>query len=112
MGMPEPLFRGVGVALATLFDDVGELDAKATAGWDPLAHLLQPRRNGTRSAAVTLPPGRRFAFRYLAEGGRAVRGRHRQQRPGGGGHRQHQHPRGPPSNPRQIGAGRAPPPAT
>jgi hypothetical protein len=23
-----------------------------------------------RSAAVTLPPGRRFAFRYLAEGGR------------------------------------------
>ncbi len=39
-------------------------------GWDPFAHPLQPRRNGTRSAAVTLPPGRRFAFRYLAEGGR------------------------------------------
>ena len=39
-------------------------------GWDPLAHPLQPRRNGTRSAVVTLPPGRRFAFRYLAEGGR------------------------------------------
>jgi 4-hydroxy-tetrahydrodipicolinate synthase len=30
--MAEPLFRGVGVALATLFDDAGELDAKATAG--------------------------------------------------------------------------------
>jgi 4-hydroxy-tetrahydrodipicolinate synthase len=30
--MPEPLFRGVGVALATLFDEAGELDAKATAG--------------------------------------------------------------------------------
>jgi 4-hydroxy-tetrahydrodipicolinate synthase len=29
--MPEPLFRGVGVALATLFDDHGEVDAKATA---------------------------------------------------------------------------------
>jgi 4-hydroxy-tetrahydrodipicolinate synthase len=29
--MPGPLFRGVGVALATLFDDAGELDAKATA---------------------------------------------------------------------------------
>jgi dihydrodipicolinate synthase/N-acetylneuraminate lyase len=29
--MPEPLFRGVGVALATLFDDQGEVDAKATA---------------------------------------------------------------------------------
>jgi hypothetical protein len=39
-------------------------------GWDPLAQPLQPRANGTRSAAVTLPPGRRFAFRYLAEGGR------------------------------------------
>ena len=39
-------------------------------GWHPFAHPLQPRRNGTRSAVVTLPPGRRFAFRYLAEGGR------------------------------------------
>ena len=39
-------------------------------GWDPLAHPLRPRRNGTRSAVVTLPAGRRFAFRYLAEGGR------------------------------------------
>jgi 4-hydroxy-tetrahydrodipicolinate synthase len=29
--MPEPLFTGVGVALATLFDDEGEVDAKATA---------------------------------------------------------------------------------
>jgi len=37
---------------------------------NPLAHPLRPRRNGTRSAVVTLPPGRRFAFRYLAEGGR------------------------------------------
>jgi 1,4-alpha-glucan branching enzyme len=39
-------------------------------GWDPFAHPLQPRRNGTRSVVVTLPPGHRFAFRYLAEGGR------------------------------------------
>jgi hypothetical protein len=39
-------------------------------GWDPFAHPLRPRANGTRSAAVTLPPGRRFALRYLAEGGR------------------------------------------
>jgi 4-hydroxy-tetrahydrodipicolinate synthase len=29
--MAEPLFTGVGVALATLFDDGGEVDAKATA---------------------------------------------------------------------------------
>jgi 1,4-alpha-glucan branching enzyme len=39
-------------------------------GWDPFANSLRPRRDGTRSAVVTLPPGRRFAFRYLAEGGR------------------------------------------
>lgn len=38
--------------------------------WDPLAHPLRPRSNGTRSVAVTLPAGRRYAFRYLAEGGR------------------------------------------
>jgi 1,4-alpha-glucan branching enzyme len=38
--------------------------------WDPFAHPLRPRRNGTRSAVLTLPPGRRFAFRYLAEDGR------------------------------------------
>jgi 4-hydroxy-tetrahydrodipicolinate synthase len=30
--MTEPLFTGVGVALATLFDEAGEVDAKATAG--------------------------------------------------------------------------------
>jgi 4-hydroxy-tetrahydrodipicolinate synthase len=30
--MSEPLFTGVGVALATLFDEAGEADAKATAG--------------------------------------------------------------------------------
>lgn len=39
-------------------------------GWDPLAHPLRPRSNGTRSVALTLPAGGRYAFRYLAEGGR------------------------------------------
>ena len=39
-------------------------------GWDPLRQPAPARANGARSAAVTLPPGRRFAFRYLAEGGR------------------------------------------
>ena len=38
--------------------------------WDPFAHPLRPRSNGTRSVAVTLPRQRRFAFRYLDEGGR------------------------------------------
>jgi 1,4-alpha-glucan branching enzyme len=37
--------------------------------WDPLAHPLRPRSNGTRSVAVTLPSQRRFAFRYLDEAG-------------------------------------------
>lgn len=38
-------------------------------GWDPTAHPLKPRTNGKRSVVVTLPPGSRHAFRYLAEGG-------------------------------------------
>jgi 1,4-alpha-glucan branching enzyme len=39
-------------------------------GWDPFAHPLRPRRNGTRSVTVTLPTSGRFAFRYLDDGGR------------------------------------------
>jgi 1,4-alpha-glucan branching enzyme len=38
-------------------------------GWDPFAHPLRRRTNGTRSAAVTVPAGTRLRFRYLAEGG-------------------------------------------
>jgi len=38
--------------------------------WDPLAHPLRARSNGTRSVAVTLPSQHRFAFRYLDEAGR------------------------------------------
>jgi 1,4-alpha-glucan branching enzyme len=38
--------------------------------WDPLAHPLRPRSNGTRSVVLTLPAGGRYAFRYLADGGR------------------------------------------
>jgi hypothetical protein len=37
-------------------------------GWDPLAHPLRKRSNGTRSVAVTLAEGC-HAFRYLADGG-------------------------------------------
>lgn len=37
-------------------------------GWDPLAHPLRKRSNGTRSVRIDLPTGR-HAFRYLAEGG-------------------------------------------
>jgi 1,4-alpha-glucan branching enzyme len=38
-------------------------------GWDPHAHPLRPRSNGTRSVVLTLPSGGRYAFRYLGEGG-------------------------------------------
>jgi 1,4-alpha-glucan branching enzyme len=38
-------------------------------GWNPFAHPLRPRANGTRSAAVTVPAGSMLRFRYLAEGG-------------------------------------------
>jgi 1,4-alpha-glucan branching enzyme len=37
--------------------------------WNPFAHPLRPRANGTRSAAVTVPAGSVLRFRYLAEGG-------------------------------------------
>jgi 1,4-alpha-glucan branching enzyme len=37
--------------------------------WNPLAHPLRRRTNGTRSAAITIPAGSSSHFRYLAEGG-------------------------------------------
>lgn len=37
--------------------------------WDPFAHPLRRRANGTRSAAVTVLAGSTLRFRYLAEGG-------------------------------------------
>ena len=37
--------------------------------WDPFAHPLRRRTNGTRSAAVTVRTGSTLRFRYLAEGG-------------------------------------------
>ena len=37
--------------------------------WDPFAHPLRRRANGTRSATVTVAAGRTLHFRYLAEGG-------------------------------------------
>jgi 1,4-alpha-glucan branching enzyme len=38
-------------------------------GWDPLAHPLKRRANGTRSVAIVMPAGGRYAFKYLADGG-------------------------------------------
>jgi 1,4-alpha-glucan branching enzyme len=38
--------------------------------WDPFAHPLRKRTNGTRSAAVIVPAGTTVHFRYLADGGR------------------------------------------
>ena len=37
--------------------------------WDPFAHPLRRRANGTRSAAVTVKAGSMLRFRYLADGG-------------------------------------------
>jgi 1,4-alpha-glucan branching enzyme len=37
--------------------------------WNPTATPLR-RRRGRLSATVTVAPGRRYAFRYLTEGGR------------------------------------------
>ena len=38
-------------------------------GWDPLAHPLRRRGNGTRSTVVRAPANSTLRFRYLAEGG-------------------------------------------
>lgn len=38
-------------------------------GWDPLAHPLKKRSNGTRSVSVELEPGRSYRFKYLADDG-------------------------------------------
>jgi 1,4-alpha-glucan branching enzyme len=38
-------------------------------GWDPLAHPLKKRRNGTLSATVELPVGQTVRFKYLAGDG-------------------------------------------
>ncbi|MFE2145323.1 isoamylase early set domain-containing protein [Streptomyces sp. NPDC059456] len=36
--------------------------------WNPAAHPLAPRGDGTRAASVALPPHGTHAFRYLAAG--------------------------------------------
>ena len=38
--------------------------------WNPYAHPLRRRANGTRSVSMTLPAGTRVRFRYLDAGGR------------------------------------------
>jgi 1,4-alpha-glucan branching enzyme len=38
-------------------------------GWDPFAHPLKRRSNGTRSVSVELEPARSYRFKYLAADG-------------------------------------------
>lgn len=38
-------------------------------GWDPYAHPLKKRSNGTRSVSVELEPGRAYRFKYLTADG-------------------------------------------
>lgn len=37
--------------------------------WDPLAHPLKKRSNGTRSVSVDLDPDSAYRFKYLTEDG-------------------------------------------
>jgi 4-hydroxy-tetrahydrodipicolinate synthase len=55
--MAEPLFTGVGVALATLFDEAGEVDAKATA-----AHAATLVELGVRAVVVAGSTGEASAL--------------------------------------------------
>ncbi len=53
-------------------DDVldGPVSAVGTFnGWDPGAHKLIKRSNGTRSVTVAVPSGQEVRFRYLGAGG-------------------------------------------
>jgi 4-hydroxy-tetrahydrodipicolinate synthase len=71
--MTEPLFTGVGVALATLFDEAGEVDAKATAAHAAALVELGVRAvvvAGSTGEASALTPGERLAL--LTETRRAV----------------------------------------
>ena len=38
-------------------------------GWDPMAHPLKKRSNGTRSVTVEMTAGTDYEFKYLTEGG-------------------------------------------
>lgn len=52
-----------------LDDEVGHVSVVGDFNdWDPLAHPLRRRRNGTRSVTIEVGTGR-HAFRYLADGG-------------------------------------------
>lgn len=52
-------------------DDVGPASVVGDFNdWDPLAHPMRRRSNGTRSVAVGFQPGAQVRFRYLADGGR------------------------------------------
>ena len=39
-------------------------------GWDPMAHPLRKRSNGTASVAVIVPEGSQYEFRYLGSNDR------------------------------------------
>ncbi|HEU5269573.1 MAG TPA: isoamylase early set domain-containing protein [Jatrophihabitans sp.] len=53
-------------------DDVHDGPVSAVGsfnGWQPGAHRLVRRSNGTRSVSITVPAGQDVHFRYLASGG-------------------------------------------
>lgn len=73
--LPGPIFRGVGVALVTLFDDEGEIDAPATA--DHAARLVEAGVSavlvaGSTGEAAALDPDERsdllIAVKYAVDG--------------------------------------------
>jgi hypothetical protein len=53
-------------------DDVHDGPVSAVGnfnGWEPGAHRLVRRSNGTRSVSVDVPAGQELRFRYLGSGG-------------------------------------------
>ncbi len=61
------------VKVTFVVDDYDEMGRVCVVGdfnnWTPQQHNLVRRSNRTRSASVDLPAGKRYAFRYVEDGG-------------------------------------------
>jgi 1,4-alpha-glucan branching enzyme len=67
----KPVEDGVAVTFVLTDDLDGQVSVVGDFNdWTPGAHLLHRGDDGTLSATVTMPAGRRIHFRYLASGGR------------------------------------------
>ena len=69
----QPTKGGTDVKVTFVVDETAPAGPISVVGtfndWNPYAHPLRKRSNGTRSVAVTVPAGEDVHFRYLAADG-------------------------------------------